>query len=142
MLINDNTFENYCKILSNNLRGVINMSDKLNISNIVTIAQCDHRQFADLIYGEKNLKHWIDKTNAFFKNQMQTEDLFIEIFINDNVENCFNNLRKALKEFFEFYGYFKALYEKDEFAIATWEITKVIEKNDYNGLLKMLKGGI
>lgn len=142
MLINENTKDDYCRLIYDNLRSVFNTSDKLNISNIVCVAQFDHIEFAELLYSEKDLRYWIEKTNVFFKDALQTDDLLIEMFVDNNINDCFKNLKKALKEYFEFDGYFKALHEKDELAIATWEITKVIEKNDYNGLLKMLKGGI
>ncbi len=141
MLITEKNSGDYCKILYDELRSVLNTTDKIYISNIVLIAQFDHIEFAELLYSEKDLRYWIEKTNVFFKDAMQTEDLLIEMYVDNNINNCFTNLKKALKEYFEFDGYFKALHEKDELAIATWEITKVIEKNNYNGLLKMIERG-
>ena len=141
MLITEKNSGDYCKILYDELRSVLNTTDKIYISNIVLIAQFDHIEFAELLYSEKDLKYWIEKTNEFFKNALQTDDLLIEMLVDENTNNCFRNLKKALKEYFEFDGYFKALYEKDEYALATWEITKALEKNNYNDLLKMIERG-
>lgn len=142
MLINENTKDTYCKILYNELRGIFNTSDKLNISNIICVAQFDHIIFAELLYNGKDLKYWIKKTNDFFKKETNTEDELIEMNIDVNMENCFTNLKKALKEYFEYNGYFKALYEKDELAIATWEIVQLFEKKSIHEMLKEIKGVI
>lgn len=142
MLIDKYTKDAYCKILYNELRDILNTSDKLNISNIICIAQFDHIKFADLLYNGKNLKYWIEKTNDFFKKETNTSETFIEIHVDENMENCFTNLKKALKEYFEFEGYFKALYEKDELALATWKIVQAFEKKSINEMLKEIKGVI
>lgn len=142
MLITAKTKDAYCKILYNELRSIFNTTDKLHISNIVCIAQFDHIKFANLLYGGKNLKYWIKKTNDFFKKETNTEDELIEMNIDVNMENCFTNLKKALKEYFEFEGYFKALYEKDELALATWEIVQVFGKKSIHEMLKEIKGVI
>lgn len=139
MLITEKNSSDYCKILYDELRSVLNTTDKIYISNIVLIAQYDHIEFAELLYSEKDLRYWIEKTNVFFKNALQTDDLLIEMFVDKNINNCFKNLKKALKEYFEFDGYFKALHEKDEYALATWEITKMVEKNNYENLFKMVE---
>ncbi len=134
MLITKENSIDYCKILYNELRSVLNVDDKIYISNIVCIAQYDHIKFADLLYGSGDLRYWINKTNEYFKRETNTEDTLIEMFVNENVNQCFNNLKKALKEYFEFDGYFKALHEKDEYALATWEITKMAEKRNFKDL--------
>ena len=85
---------------------------------------------AELLYSENDLEYFVNKGNQYFKeldinDKTFDEDLF-EYYKNENLDNAFLKTIEILKKKIEIQdkGYFKCLFEKDEWALATAEISE------------------
>ena len=124
--------EKFHKAVYNNLRAIPNMTDKLAITNIFLTAYHDGKMFADLLYGGNDLQHWLERINDFFGQSIGTTDKLLRIStITFNEKNCFRDMVEESKKAFDNDGYYKALYGGDEYAIAVYEVCKVVEKIDW-----------
>ena len=124
--------EKFHKAVYNNLRAIPNMTDKLAITNIFLTAYHDVKMFADLLYGGNDLQYWLDRINDFFMQSIDTTDKLLRIStITFNENNCFRDMVKESRKAFDDDGYYKALHEGDEYAIAVYEVCKVVEKIDW-----------
>lgn len=124
---NKNTMK-ICDLADNELRGIYDISIKMNIINIFLIAMKDYQSFADLLYDENDIKYQINKTNDFFKNQGVTENFVNLENISNSDINCFENLKKACIKIYDKDEFFKRLFKKDEMALAIIDICRIAKK--------------
>ena len=127
--------DKFHKAVYNNLRGIPNLTDKLTITNIFLVAYSDRKVFADLLYDDNDLTYWIERINIFFQKASGEDDKFLSMsIVTPNEMYCFKEMVKALRETFDNDGYFKALHAGDEYAMAVYEVCKVIEKVDWKNM--------
>ena len=132
MGMNRDLQEKFHKVVYNNLRAIPNVTDKIAVTNIFLTAYYDGRMFADLLYSANDLQYWLERINDFFRQSLDTRDKLLGIStITSNENNCFRDMVKESRKAFDDDGYYKALYEGDEYAIAVYEVCKVVERIDW-----------
>ena len=109
------------KIIYDTTRGLLNLEDKLNISTIFIFCyEKDSELFAELLYTE-NHNGFIKKMNDKFKEY----EVKFDVNLNDkNIKECFYKTIEEVKKKYDENEFFKALFEKDEFALVINEIVK------------------
>jgi len=121
-----NSFNN---LIYQGLRGIHDMSKKLNISSIVLVAMHEYELFADLLYGGYSLESWIDKTNQYFQNKSNSDDEYIEKFtVDKSTEEIFKKFIEMVRDKYDSDKFFKAVYEEDEYALAIVEMCNVLKR--------------
>lgn len=102
-------------IIYDSTRSLLNLGDKLSISTVFIFCyKLNIEKFAELLYTD-NHKSFIQNLN----NQYKDYEVEFTINLDDkNVKSCFYATLKKVQEKFDKDGYYKALYNKDEFAIS------------------------
>lgn len=146
VITNEDDFRKLMNIVVNELRGVHEFGRKLTITTIVIVAMYESEIFANLLYGEKSLEYWIDNVEDFLnkKGGLDGEHFFERFVMDFNTNEMFKNMIHELRKVYDD-GFYKALFQGDEYAIACDEIAKIFEKSKneksinfmYNELKKM-----
>lgn len=111
-MINKIAFE---KIIYDTCREVMNVEDKLKIATVFLFCnKLGNETLSELLYTESH-ELFINNLNQMYNNY--EIDLLIN-FSNPNVKNAFYKTLEKYKEKYDSKGFLKALYLKDEFAIA------------------------
>lgn len=120
------------KIIYDTTREVFNLEDKLKIATIFLF--CDRlgsEKFAELLYTDKH-EEFVNNLNAEFEKY--EIDLKIN-FANKNVSNAFFKTLDKVIEKEDSNGFYKAVYENDEFAMVICELIKFdFSKRDFKKL--------
>jgi len=120
------------KIIYDTTREVFNVEDKLKIATIFLF--CDRlgsKKFAELLYTEKH-EEFVNNLNAEFEKY--EIDLKIN-FANKNVSNAFFKTLNKVIEKEDSNGFYKAVYENDEFAMVICELIQFdFSKRDFKKL--------
>jgi len=109
------------KIIYNTTREIFNVEDKLRIASIFLFCNgLDSEIFAELLYTNEPEEFILDINNQYSEYNI---DLKVN-FEDKNVKNAFYKTRFELIKKEDENGYYKALYEQDEFALVINEIVK------------------
>jgi len=110
------TIEN---IIYETTREIYSIEDKLRIATIFLFCEkMDSKLFAELLYTDNHEK-FIDNINLEYSHY----EVDFSIRLQDkNVRNSFYKTLEKAKEQFDDNGFYKALFEKDEFALVIYEI--------------------
>ena len=109
------------KIIYNTTREIFNVEDKLRIASIFLFCNgLDSEIFAELLYTEDPEEFISDLNNKYREYNI---DLSVR-FSDKNVKNSFFKTRFELIKKEDENGYYKALYERDEFALVINDIVK------------------
>lgn len=107
------------QIIYDTTREVINIEDKLNIATVFIF--CDKlgcEKYSQLLYAE-NHECFIDSLNE----EYGAYDVDFSInFKNPNVKSAFYKTLEKVKEKHDSEGFYKAIHEKDEFALVICDI--------------------
>lgn len=108
-------------IIYNTTRILYNLEDKLSISSLFLFCYgVSSVCFSELLYTN-NHDSFISRLNIKYKDY----EIDLSINLSDkNIRDCF---KKTIDEVIRIYdkdGYYKALYEKDPFALVIYDITK------------------
>ena len=107
------------KIIYNTTREVLNLEDKLSIATIFLFCEkLGSKKLAELLYCDC-LETFIDNLQEEYKNY--DVDFTIRLD-NRNVSNAFFKTLEKVKETEDSNGFLKALYNKDVFALAIYDI--------------------
>lgn len=109
-------------IIYDTTRGVFNVEDKLSIATVFLFAwQYGEEDFAELLYT--------DDPDAYIKglnDRFKQFDVDFTVRLDDrNVREAFDKTRIAVRDKHDADGFYKALYNRDEFAIAVLDIVSV-----------------
>ena len=130
--------------LYDNLRSIYNVSEKIIISNIILTAYYNAKVFAELLYGTHDLGYWHGRINAYFQEKLQiTDNVLPYVNLGENEKNCFKNVVASCRKIFDYNGYYKALYEEDEFAVANYEVCDLFNqmRNKWPNTVSIQKHG-
>ena len=120
-------------IIYHTTRGIYSVEDKLAIATIFIFCwRLNSKSFAELLYTNDH-KKFIDNLNQ--KYYEYGIDLTIRLG-DKNIKNCFCLTLEAVKEKYDADGYYKALYDGDEFATVIAQIVDINPKDYSNLLLK------
>lgn len=106
-------------IIYETTREIYSVEDKLRIATIFLFCnEKDSKLFAELLYSdhhEKFIENLNDKYSEF--------EIDFSIRLSDrNVNNCFYRTLEKVKDKYDSDGFYKALFEKDEFALVIYDI--------------------
>ena len=106
---------NIDEIIYNTCRELVNMEDKLGIATLFLFCyQYSTDTFAELLYCE-NKKDFLSNLNEEFKPM----DIYFNVNLNNrNVNNSFSKTIEEVIKQEDPNGFYKAVYQKDEFALA------------------------
>lgn len=118
--------DRFHEIVYDSLRDVRNIDDKVFISSLFIVAEDNYKAYAELLYGSVDkcieiLKEVYDHEVMDFNNYIRMENV--------NVKNGIE-LTKAELIKHDYKGFYKAVYNKDEFALAICDICNK-SKNAY-----------
>lgn len=128
-------FNKFKRLCYEELRPLHNIDDKIGIMSIFLFAMEDDMKYARLLYNGNDhiFKEWE-------KNEIE-----VNINFGDNVKTCYDALVLKLIEEDDKNGYFKALNNGDEYAIAIYEICNTVEncnKKTVKVIMEMIKNDI
>lgn len=105
---------NIHNILYNTTRGIYSVEDKLSIATIILFCnKVSSRKLSELLYTDNYIKFIEDLSHEY-----KEYDLDFTIKLTDkNILDCFHKTIEAVKEKYDKDGYYKALFEGDEFAL-------------------------
>lgn len=110
---------NIHKIIYDYTRNLMNIEDKLNIATIFIFCQkLNSVKFAELLYTE-NHELFIEELNYFYKD---AEIVFNLNLSDKQIKNCFEKVLEQVIKQEDANGYYKAVFEKDEYALAICNI--------------------
>lgn len=112
-------------IIYNTTRGLINLEDKLSISNIFLFCyKLGTIYFSELLYTS-NHKKFIKKLEKEYKEY----NINLHIKLKDkNILSAFNMTLDEVKLKYDKDGFYKAVFEKDEFALACLDVSEKVFK--------------
>lgn len=112
---------NIDKIIYETCRELVNMEDKLGIATLFLFCyQYSTDTFSELLYCE-NKKDFLSKLNGHFKPM----DIYFDVNLdNRNVSNSFNKTITEVIKQEDSNGFYKAVFHKDEFALACVEASE------------------
>lgn len=115
-------------IIYDTTREVFNLEGKLSIATIFIFCwKLSSYHFAKLLYSE-NSENFIEELQKEFDKY----DIILQVdFSNPNISNAFHKTLDAVKKQYDTDGFYKALFDGDEFAV---EIDKMIN----NKLIKSI----
>jgi hypothetical protein len=106
-------------IIYETTRGIYSVEDKLSIATVFIFCwKMNSKLFAELLYCNDHVE-FIDNLNAEYKDY--EVDFSIRL-ADKNVKDCFYKTLEKVKEKYDDNGFFKALFEGDEFALVIAEI--------------------
>ena len=123
--------EEFEMIMLDGLRELFDINQKILVSTLCLIFLQDDYLTADLMYKNENLEYFVEKGNKYFQdleiNEGEFKENLFEYYKNENLDSAFLKTRESLKIKIESKdsGYFMALFEKDEWAIATQESSEI-----------------
>lgn len=116
------------KIIYHTTRSIHNLDDKLSIATLFLFCyQLERKAFAELLYTD-NHEELIQKFNERFSDA----EIDLSIRLDDNnIRDCFNRTLEEVKRKYDSNGYYKALYERDPYAVV---INELINDRKLNNL--------
>jgi hypothetical protein len=121
-------------IIYETTRGIYSVEDKLSIATLFLFCyKYDSKLFAELLYLKEHTK-LIEHLNLSYKEYQVDFSIKLE---DKNVRDSFYKTIEVVKDKYDKDGYYKALFEKDEFALVVYELTNI--KFDQIALKKMVK---
>jgi len=106
-------------IIYNTTRDINNLDDKLSIATIFLFCEkLSSKSFAELLYSDDHME-FINELN---KEYSKFEVDFTIRFDDKNVKECFYKTLVKVIDKYDSNGYYKALFDGDEFAIVIDEI--------------------
>jgi hypothetical protein len=107
------------KIIYDTTRAILNVEDKLRIATIFLFCEkLDATKFAELLYTDDHEIFIRDLGNEYAKFDVD----FTIKFSDKVIKECFYKTLQKVKEQCDDNGYYKALFEKDPFALVINEI--------------------
>lgn len=107
------------KLCYDELRAVVNLTDKVFITSLFLFAMEDDLKYAKLLY--QGYDHIIA--------EWEQNEIFVELnFENKNVKQAIESITNKLIEKDDANGYYKGLFDGDEYAVAIYEITKTVKE--------------
>ena len=107
------------EIIYNNTREVINLEDKLSIATLFIFCYKHSSELFSRLLYEDDISLLIQSLNNDFKEY----EVDFSLKLSDkNVLNSFNRVRESVRKKHDPEGYYKALFEGDEFAKVISEI--------------------
>ena len=117
-------------IIYETTRDIYSIEDKLRIATIFIF--CYERggeTFAELLYTDDH-EAYIER----IKDEYATYDIDLSVRLSDrNVRDCFNRTLRRVKEKYDADGYFRAIHDKDPFAMVIQDILLANQKMMSNG---------
>lgn len=112
---------NINKILYQTTRGIYSVEDKLSIGTVFLFCyKFDALSFAELLYTNDH-KRFINGLNREYSKY----EVDFNIRLDDrNVLSCFNKTIEEVKAKYDNDGFYKALFEKDKFALVIYNMLK------------------
>lgn len=108
------------EIIYETARNIINIEEKIKLSSIfLFFLGLDDLFFSELLYGDISI---ISKVSERYNI-----DLYLN-FEKIDILNTFNETRKKVIEIYDENAYYKALFEKEEFAIVCYELSQTMKK--------------
>lgn len=120
-------FEN---VMLESLREIHDVTQKVLVSTLCLIFLADDKLTAELLYSENDLEYFMERGNKYFKeleiNDKSFDENLFEYYKNENLDSAFLKTVEILKKKIEMQdkGYFKCLFEKDDWALATAEASE------------------
>lgn len=117
-------------VMLETLRELFDINQKILISTLCLIFLQDDKMTAELLYSKNNLEYFVKKGNQYFKdldiNDKSFDENLFEYYKNENLDSAFLKTVEILRNKIENQdkGYFKCLFEKDEWALATAEASE------------------
>lgn len=107
------------EIIYDTAREVFNVEDKISIATVFLFCmQRDDRLFAELLHTDDH-RGFVERLNAEYAKY----DVDFSIrFDNANVHRSFRRTVEKVRQVYDRDGFYKALSEKDEYALAVHEI--------------------
>jgi hypothetical protein len=107
------------EIIYDTTRNIYSVEDKLSIATIFIFCwKLSSKSFAELLYCDNHVK-FIENLN--FQYSQYEVDFTIRL-TDKNIKDCFYKTLERVKEKYDNNGYYKALYQGDEFALVIDEI--------------------
>lgn len=108
------------KIIYDTTRGLHGIDDKLRIATVFIFCyKMGSEMFSEFLYCQDKEK-FID----FLNKEYEAYEVDFSIRLNDkNVRDCFNKTLEAVKLKYDNNGFYKAVFERDEYAMVIVEIT-------------------
>ncbi|MEB2775251.1 hypothetical protein SYJ56_08020 [Algoriphagus sp. D3-2-R+10] len=124
------------KIIYNTARGLLNLDDKLSISTIFIFCyKKDSELFAELLYTN-NHQSFIKKLNRIYSSYQVDFSINLK---DKNINDAFLKTLEKVRKEYDDNGYFKALFEKDEFAVVIANMIKNdLRKMEFKKILNSL----
>lgn len=112
------------KIIYDTTRGIYSVEDKLSIATIFIFCwKLSNKHFAELLYTDDHLI-FIEKLSQEFSKA----EIDLSISLNDkNIRDAFYKTLEEVKLKYDANGFFRALYNEDEYALA---INEILEKTE------------
>jgi len=102
------------KIIYETTREIYSVEDKLSIATIFIFRyKVSSIKFSELLYT-KNHKKFIQDLNEYYKEYEVDFNIRLE---DRNIKNCFTKTLQKVIQKYDDNGYYKALFEKDEYAL-------------------------
>lgn len=122
------------KIIYNTTRGLISLEKKLSIASIFLFCyQLDKIKLAELLYTE-HPKQFIDSLHEEYKDYEVSLKVDLD---NENVLEAFNKTKAEIIKIYDDNGYYKALFNKDPYALAIHQIVNIdFDKINFKRKLK------
>ena len=121
-------------IIYETTRGMYSVEDKMSIASLILFCwKLGGTTFCELLYTDNHEKFIADLNTKYDDYKI---DLSINL-TNKQIKTCFENTLEKVKEKYDSGGFYKALYEGDEYAIVIGEIVKSnFNKRAFNMLTK------
>lgn len=118
--------EAFQSIIFETTRELINIESKIKIASIfIFCRQFDDKLFSELLYTDKH-EDFVFNLNIKFENYGVDFSLNLE---DKNIKNSFKKTIEKCQSKFDDNKFFKALFEKDEFALMIYKITSIFFDN-------------
>lgn len=113
------------KIIYDTTRGIYSVEDKLSIATIFIFCwKLSNKHFAELLYTDDHLI-FIEKLSQEFSNA----EIDLTVRLEDkNIRDAFYKTLEEVKLKYDSNGFFQAVYNKDEYAIAIGKIINDVSK--------------
>ena len=122
------------KIIYETTREIYSVEDKLSIATLFIFCyKVSSIKFSELLYT-KNKSKFIDELNNHYKNY----EVDFKIRLDDrNIKNCFNKTLEKVIQKYDDNGFYKALFEKDPFALVICDIVNYnFDRLEFKKLVK------
>lgn len=125
------------EIIYETTRDLLNVEDKLRIATVFLFCEkMSNIKMAELLYG-RNPEKFVNSLNVEYA--AYEVDFTID-FANKNIKIAFENTRKKVSEKYDSDGFYRAVFRKDDFAMAICEICERLDKVKFEGIQRQIQG--